>query len=157
MWSPAAILVDTFVTHAEIAGTSPISLPSGGPLGDVLVTVDIDGRTVAAGAVPLNASKTELPFSLAGLVPRKSAYDVRCSATYGAQTFEAAGSLSFLPDRTDGGSVVKLDARSGAVLAKPIGDQLGEYQTVFPIGFYTSFGDYLATNLSTVDDAKAKG
>lgn len=119
--------------------------------------MDIDGRTVVAGAVPLNASKTELPFSLTGLVPRKSAYDVRCSATYGTQTFEAAGSLSFLPDRTDGGSVVKLDAKSGAVLAKPVGDQGGEYQSVFPVGFYTGFSNYLATNLSAVDDAKTQG
>ncbi|KAI0729759.1 hypothetical protein C8Q72DRAFT_912755 [Fomitopsis betulina] len=155
--SLAGILVDTFVTHTEIAGTSPISLPSGEPLGDISVRVDIDGRTIVAGAVPLNASKTELPFSLTGLVPRKSAYDVRCSATYGTQTFEAAGSLSFLPDRTDGGSVVKLDAKSGAVLAKPVGDQGGEYQSVFPVGFYTGFSNYLATNLSAVDDAKTQG
>lgn len=145
------------MTYAEIAGTAPLTLPSRGPLGNVQVTVEVDGRTVATGAVPLNASKAELPFSLAGLVPRKGAYDVSCSATYGAQTFKAEGSLSFLPDPTDGRSVVKLDARTGAVLAKPINDQEGEYQTVFPVGFYTGFSDYLATNLSAVDDAKAKG
>lgn len=154
---PAAILFDTFVTYAEIADTAPITLPSGGRLGDVQVSVKVDGRPVAAGTVPLNASKVELPLSLTGLVPRKDTYDVSCSAAYGEQTFEATGSLSFLPDPTDGRSVVKLDGRTGAVLAKPVNDQDGEYQTVFPVGFYTGFSDYLATNLSTVNDAKAKG
>ncbi|KAH9834490.1 uncharacterized protein C8Q71DRAFT_769168 [Rhodofomes roseus] len=159
--SPAGILIDTFITNFEIAGASAINLPSNGPLGDVIISVEVNGRVVTGGAVPLNSSKVELPFSLAGLTPQKSAYDVSCRATYAGagavQTFAASGNLSYLPDPTDGGSVVKMDAKTGALLAKPTNDQEGEYETVFPVGFYTAFGDYLATNLSTIDEAKAMG
>ncbi|KAH9929422.1 uncharacterized protein B0H18DRAFT_1117456 [Fomitopsis serialis] len=159
--SPAGILIDTFITNSEIAGASAVALPSSGPLGDVLVTVEIDGRVVTSGTVPLNSTKVDLPFSLGGLTPQKSAYDVSCSATYasaeGSQTYQASASLSYLPDPTEGGNVVKLDARTGALLAKPTNNQEGEYETVLPVGFYTAFGDYLATNLSTIDEAKAMG
>jgi len=53
--------------------------------------------------------------------------------------------------------VVKLDARTGALLAKPANGEGGAYEPVLPIGFYTGFGDYLATNLSLIDEAKAQG
>jgi hypothetical protein len=31
------------------------------------------------------------------------------------------------------------------------------YTPVFPLGFYTSFDDYLAKDLSILDDLKARG
>ncbi|TFY61407.1 hypothetical protein EVJ58_g4519 [Rhodofomes roseus] len=80
--SPAGILIDTFITNFEIAGASGINLPSNGPLGDVIISVEVNGRVVTGGAVPLNSSKVELPFSLAGLTPQKSAYDIHPIPSY---------------------------------------------------------------------------
>ena len=49
------------------------------------------------------------------------------------------------------------DLRTGALLAKPADGKGGAYETVFPVGFYTNFGGYLASNISLVDEIKAQG
>ena len=49
-----------------------------------------------------------------------------------------------------------MDLRTGALLAKPATGKGGKYETVFPVGFYTSF-DYLSANLSTIDEIAAQG
>ncbi|KAI0920741.1 hypothetical protein AcV5_010411 [Taiwanofungus camphoratus] len=160
--SPAGILVDTFITYSEIASTAPISIPENGPIGDVVVTVKVGEEVVTGGIVPLNATKFELSFSLLGLKPQTSAYDVSCSATYVApsakiETFTTSTTLSYLPDPPDGRSVTKTDLRTGALLAKPATGKGGAYEPVFPVGFYTDFGGYLASNLSLINEIKDMG
>lgn len=161
VFSPAGMLIDTYVTNSEIAGSAPISLSENGGAEEVVVSVAVNGQVITRGIVPLNATKIELPFSLAELTPQKNAYEVACTAQYasevGVQRFEASANLSYLPDPTDGSSVVKMDLRTGALLAKPATGSGGDYQTVFPVGFYTAFADYLATNLSTINAAKEEG
>ena len=49
-----------------------------------------------------------------------------------------------------------MDLRTGALLAKPASGKGGNYQTVFPFGFYTSF-DYLSSNLANIDAIAAQG
>ncbi|KAH9886700.1 hypothetical protein C8Q73DRAFT_714979 [Cubamyces lactineus] len=159
----AGFLVDTPVTFSEIQGAAPIDLPEHGILGELSVTITVDGHTIAKGPVALNASKVELPFSLGSLKPQSKPFDVKCAATYlapgskKAQTFTASTSLSYLPDPPDGRSVTKMDLRTGALLAKPATGKDGAYETVFPVGFYTNFGGYLASNLSLIDEIKAQG
>ncbi|EMD34907.1 hypothetical protein CERSUDRAFT_124938 [Gelatoporia subvermispora B] len=161
--SPAGILIDAFLTNSEIVGAEPIDIPLLGELADLLVTVNVDGHElISGGVVPLNATKVELPFSLAGLKPQKEAFNVSCSATFApigakAQTFKTTTSLAFLPDPPAGRSVTKMDLRTGALLAKPATGKGGSYEPVLPVGFYTAFGDYLATNISLVDQIKAEG
>ncbi|KZT00619.1 uncharacterized protein LAESUDRAFT_533884 [Laetiporus sulphureus 93-53] len=161
--SPAGILIDAVLTYSEISDAVPISLPDyDGRAGDVVVVVEVDGKVVTGGVVALNATKVELPFSLSGLAAQKEPYDVSCTATYvsaaaGPQRFSAATTLSYLPEPTDGSAVVKMDLRTGVLLAKPATGEGGDYETVFPVGFYTAFGDYLATNLSRIDEAKEQG
>lgn len=50
-----------------------------------------------------------------------------------------------------------MDLRTGALLSRPATGKAGPYETVFPIGFYTDFGGYLASNLSVLDDLKERG
>jgi len=154
--SPAAILIDTPVVHYEIANAEPIQLSSDDTV--LKVTVSLDGRTLVAGLVPLNATGYELPFSLEGITPQKAAYRLSCEATYAAasQAFSATTALSVLPNPTYG-SVTKMDLRTGALLAKPATGAGGTYEPVFPIGFYTDFDGYLATNLSVIDELKEQG
>ena len=154
--SPAAILIDAPVVYYEIANAEPIELCNDDALLDVTVT--LDGRTLATGLVPLNATAYELPFSLEGITPQKAAYNLSCEATYAAasQTFSATTALSVLPNPTDS-SVTKMDLRTGALLAKPATGLGGSYEPVFPIGFYTMFDDYLATNLSVINELKEQG
>ncbi|CCM01655.1 uncharacterized protein FIBRA_03717 [Fibroporia radiculosa] len=160
-FTPASIIVDTYITYSEIANTAPISLPDDGLLGDLLVTVEVDGMIVTGGIVPLNATKVELPFSLIGLTPQKAARDVSCTAVYastkGLQTFKTSAALSYLPNPTDGSAVTKMDLRTGALLAKPATGKGGDYEPVMAVGFYSGFDNYLATNLSTINEAKEMG
>lgn len=160
----AGILIDAPITFSQIQGAVPIDLPVRGALGDLLVTVKVDGRTLASGPVAVNASKVELPFSLKSLKPQATPFDVECSATFAAagakdkhQTFTAKTTLSYLPDPPDGRSVTKMDLRTGALLAKPATGKGGAYETVFPVGFYTNFGGYLDSNLSLINDIKSQG
>ena len=155
--SPAGFLIDAQITFSQVVGASPIQLPSHSPAGVLDVTIKVNGRVLANGPVALNASKAELPFSLKELRPQTSAYDVECSATLGKQSFSAKTTLSYLPDPPDGRSVTKMDMRTGALLAKPATGKGGAYETVFPVGFYTDFGSYLAANLSAIDEIAAQG
>ncbi|KAJ6631564.1 hypothetical protein B0H10DRAFT_1866217 [Mycena sp. CBHHK59/15] len=147
--SPAAILVDTPITFSEISGAAPITL---GP-GILDITVSVDGKKLTSGAVPLNATKHALPFSLSALKPQKGAYTITCSATFSSskQKFSATALLTYLPDPPGGiGSVTKFDARTGALLARPLGGaKNAAFERVFPVGFYTGFGNYLQANFST--------
>lgn len=159
---PASIIIDTPVTFSAVTGARAITLPPHGAGSSLTVTISHNGRTLAEGRVPLNASKVELPFSLEGFRPQKDAFDLTCTATLTnpgtkTQKFTASAALSFLPSPPPGRSVTKMDLRSGAILAKPANGKEGDYQAVFPIGFYTDFSDYLATNLSVINAIKAEG
>lgn len=72
------------------------------------------------------------------------------------QIFEATAALYYLPNPTQG-STTKMDLRTGALLAKPANGSEGNYDTIFPIGFYTAYGGYLASNLSKLDEIKEQG
>ncbi|KAF9228162.1 hypothetical protein BS17DRAFT_725128 [Gyrodon lividus] len=158
--SPAAILIDSPVVYYEIAGAKVVNFAAG-PVSNagLDVTIRLNGRTLASGPVPLNATAYELPFGLESITPQMAAYNLSCEATYSgyasAQTFSATTTLFVLPNPTTG-SVTKMDLRTGALLAKPATGMGGAYEPVFPIGFYTSF-NYLATNLSVIDELKEQG
>ena len=154
--SPAAILIDAPVVYYEIANAEPIQLRGDDTMLDV--TVSLNGKTLATGFVSLNATAHELPFSLEGITPQMAAYNVSCEATYAAtsQRFSATTALSVLPNPTNS-SVTKMDLRTGALLAKPATGLGGSYEPVFPIGFYTMFDGYLATNLSVINELKDQG
>ncbi|KAJ7198589.1 hypothetical protein GGX14DRAFT_469929 [Mycena pura] len=146
--SPTAILIDAPIVFSHISNAVPVTL---GP-GTLDVTVSVNGKTIASGSVPLNATKHALPFSLSALKPQKAAYTITCSATFAkSQKFSATGLLTYLPDPpADIGSVTKFDARTGALLARPLnGPKTAAFEPVFPIGFYTGYGNYLATNFTT--------
>ncbi|KAG6900242.1 hypothetical protein C0993_000883 [Termitomyces sp. T159_Od127] len=151
-----SILIDASVTFRQITNSAPIRLQSRSNTLDV--TVSIEGIILAQGSVALNSTKTSLPFSLGSLQPQIPPYTILCSAKFAGQTFEATGSLSYLPDPpSDIGSVTKMDLRTGALLARPANGKGGPYASVIPIGFYTQFDSYLAQNLSIPAELAAQG
>jgi hypothetical protein len=151
--TPGAFLIDTPLTNSQIANANPITIS---PNTNLSVTIKLGATTLAQGMVPLNASKVALSFSLTGLTPSMTPSNITCSATYAdSQTFTASTSLSFLPDPTTG-SATKMDLQTGALLARPANGS-GDYAPVFPIGFYTSFDGYLASNLSILNELAAQG
>ncbi|KAJ3727396.1 hypothetical protein C8R42DRAFT_335923 [Lentinula raphanica] len=156
----SSILVDTPVTHTNISGATPFESGSNNISNSTLnVKVLVDGKSLTAGVVPLNTFKHALPFSLSALKPRTEAYNLTCvgSLTTGEQVV-GSSLLTYLPEKPIGiGGVTKIDMRSGALLAKPPTGEDGPYERVFPIGFYTQYGSYLATNLSIPSVLKEQG
>jgi hypothetical protein len=152
-----SILVDTPITFSNISGATAFRQFSS--LSTLDVTVLVDGKKLASGSVPVNASKHILPFSLSSLEPRTEAYNLTCTASLGDGT-EVLGSslLTYLPAKPAGiGSVTKMDMRSGTLLAKPPTGEEGPYERIFPIGFYTQFEGYLDSNLSISSTLKEQG
>ncbi|KAJ7130283.1 hypothetical protein C8R44DRAFT_775264 [Mycena epipterygia] len=157
----AGILIETFVTLARYRGAASVAFPPGPTSDEVLdVSISIDGKTLATAGVSFN-STSEMHFPLANLSqPRKQPFTVDCTASYAShlspetQTFSATAELAYLP-RPVSGSVTKRDSRTGALLVKPPSG--GPYEALFPIGFYTSFDNYLDSNLTVLDDLKAQG
>ena len=149
-------VIDAPVVYSQVSGAAAITLPSGSSASKLEVTVTINGKTFATGSLAPDASTT-LSFSLKDLTPQATPYDVQCTAKYGSSTtFTAKSQLSYLPAPPSGRSVTKMDLRTGALLAKPASGKGGNYQTVFPFGFYTSF-DYLSSNLANIDSIAAQG
>ncbi|KAM5540974.1 hypothetical protein V8D89_005285 [Ganoderma adspersum] len=149
-------VIDAPVVYSQVSGAAAISLPSGSSASKLEVTVTINGKTFATGSLAPDASTT-LSFSLKDLTPQATPYDVQCTAKYGSSTtFTAKSQLSYLPAPPSGRSVTKMDLRTGALLAKPASGKGGDYQTVFPFGFYTSF-DYLSSNLANIDTIASQG
>ncbi|THU88969.1 hypothetical protein K435DRAFT_821522 [Dendrothele bispora CBS 962.96] len=153
-----SILVDTPITNRNITGATPVTLPSSSDA-VLSVTVSVDGKTLASGDVPLNASKHSLPFNLSSLEPRVEAYTITCDATLpDGQKFNGTNLLTFLPTPpADIGSVTKMDMRTGGLLARPANGSEGPYERVMPIGFYTQYGDYLSQDLSIPATLKEQG
>jgi len=154
--SGAGFIIDTVVTHVKVQGAMPITLES--TTKSLAVSISVGRNVLAISEVPVNATKFEVPFRLTKLIPRKEPYTVSCSATYpDNQHYTTTASLSYLPNPLSG-SVTKLDSRTGGLLTKPFGvGYTVDYTPVFPVGFFTSFDDYLAKNLSILDDLKVRG
>ncbi|KAG1771306.1 hypothetical protein EDD22DRAFT_864291, partial [Suillus occidentalis] len=162
----AAFVVDTPIVYDWIAGTRPISLPSnssssGGSTGLGCLTVTINvGSIHATASVPLNATGIQIPIDISTLKAQKTAYNATCSATYSApssneQIFNTNSFLLYLPDTN--ASVTKTDLRTGALWVRPANGTGGAFAPFVPQGFYINFDQYLAKNLTMIDQLKADG
>ncbi|VDB92255.1 unnamed protein product [Peniophora sp. CBMAI 1063] len=149
--SISAIIVDALVRYEQYSDASGISLPSDPASATLNVKASVDGNEVASGTVGLNGT-TLLPFDLSSLAPRTQPYQLSCSATLSSQSFtSASANLTYLPtpDPSQYGSVTKRDLRTGGLLAKS-SNSSDDYEPVFPVAFYTNWGDYLEQNDSSV-------
>lgn len=147
----SAIIVDALVRYEQYPDAAALSLPSDPGSATLNVKASVDGTEVASGTVGLNGTVL-LPFNLSSLSPRTQPYQLSCSATLSSQTFNSASTnLTYLPtpDPSQYGSVTKRDLRTGGLLAKA-SNSSGDYEAVFPVAFYTNWGDYLERNDSSV-------
>lgn len=166
----AAFIIDTPIVYRYLQGASPISLSNSGSnssecddLGKLEVTISVGNRVFAKQEVSVNTTGYEISLDLSSLSAQKTPYSVSCSATYQAETsgtptaqyFSTNSSLLYLPDTN--GSVVKTDLRTGALWTRPANGKGGDFQPFVPQGFYVSFDQFLAKNLSLIDQLYEDG
>ncbi|KAF8960921.1 hypothetical protein BDZ97DRAFT_1734303 [Flammula alnicola] len=155
--SYASVLVDTLITPVHLRHGSPMTRNNPVPT-TLTVTLEVDGYLTVYRDVEMNAKDLELPLSLCSLRPHRTPYNITCSAelevsTTLKQTVVYTTSLWYLPTPPSG-SVTKLDRKTGALMTK---SNAGNFEHIFPIGFYTDFGGYLASNLTILDEIKSQG
>ncbi|KAF2752884.1 hypothetical protein EJ05DRAFT_458687, partial [Pseudovirgaria hyperparasitica] len=120
------------------------------------------GAQIISGdrSVKINSTANIFPFSLDHFTPRFAPYNITLSASSidGSQTYTTHTSLTYLPARTDHGSVVKLDNLHGGLYVR---DQLSKtsttWQPIIPFTFYTSWDGFLLPSPSSLDTYKALG
>ncbi|KZT56878.1 hypothetical protein CALCODRAFT_435102 [Calocera cornea HHB12733] len=123
---------------------------------EVPVQVYADGQLLTETRATIGLTGLEAPISLAQLTPRTTPYTLTCVASLpGAQTVTATNTLTYLPPNPYGGSTTKFDTRTGATLVRSF--ETGLYEPIFPLGFYTTFGGYLDSNLTILDHMKEIG
>ncbi|KDQ07519.1 hypothetical protein BOTBODRAFT_166906 [Botryobasidium botryosum FD-172 SS1] len=146
-----SILIDAQVTH-DIGGAYDAKTAS--DKFDFTATIDgVSSFKFSGLAVGVT---TRASFDITRFTPRAEPYNLTCTASFhNGQTFHSTSKLFYLPPNPYGGSTTKVDYRTGGLLVRPKGKT--DYEPIFPFGFYTSFGGYLATNPSALDDIKANG
>lgn len=151
-----SFLVDTQLSDRGQLGTpyrNSTSGKDGGcedgeePFLEMLVTVGVWGpgkniTLVRDAKVPVNATGIEVPFNitLARSViisgNTSAQFTVQGKSPDGSQIFTSTTSLEILPERSDGGSMARIDRLTGGI---HVHSRLtnSTWESLFPVGFYT--------------------
>ena len=150
----ASVLVDTLTTLAPLRYASPLTIP----VATITLSIDIEGLHSVYKNVQTNSTNLEFPVSLCHLLPRRQPFTLTCSAelepfSFPNETSVTSSPLLYLPSPISG-TATSIDRKTGALMTRATNRT---FQAVFPIGFYTDFGGYLAGNLSILDEIKSQG
>lgn len=106
---------------------------------------------ISSSNVTVNTTNNELGFSLAGLTPRFEPYEIVITGASGdgAQFYTATSNLYYLPERTDGGSVTKVDNLYGGLLVQDYLTNSTAWTPLFPYTYYTSWDGWLELSIDS--------
>jgi hypothetical protein len=109
--------------------------------------------------VTVNTTNNEFVFSLSRLTPRFEPYEVVITGapSDGAQFFTATTQLYYLPARTDGGSVTKVDNLYGSLLVQDYLKNSTAWAPLFPYTFYVSWDGWLELSIDRLTTFKDQG
>jgi hypothetical protein len=110
------------------------------------ISVQESGLDLLSGRnVTVNSTSNEFMFSLDSLTPRFDPYEVVIvgASGDGAQSYTATTDLYYLPARTDGGSVTKVDNLYGGLLVQDYLKNSTSWTQLFPYTFYVSWDGWL--------------
>jgi hypothetical protein len=110
------------------------------------ISVQESGLDLLSGRnVTVNSTSSEFMFSLDSLTPRFDPYEVVIvgASGDGAQSYTATTDLYYLPARTDGGSVTKVDNLHGGLLVQDYLKNSMSWTQLFPYTFYVSWDGWL--------------
>jgi hypothetical protein len=132
------------------------------PITELFIDVEVveSGFDLVSGqSILVNTTNNEIGFSLSGLTARLAPYEVVLTLAPGdgAQFYTATADLYFLPERTDGGSVVKVDNLYGGLQVQDYLKSSTEFTPLFPYTFYTSWDGWLELSTNNVQVFKDMG
>lgn len=119
------------------------------------MTASIGSVSLGWGYVELGSQLEIHVAGLEKLATRTEAYTVNCAAAVApaeAPFASATAELFWLPGNPYGGSTVQLDTKTDELVSPSF-----HGQKVFPIGYYTTWGGYLAGNWSVLEDIRKAG
>lgn len=111
---------------------------------------------VSGAVAPVNTTSNEVSFSLAHIPAQFDPYDIllRAVSSDGNKSYTARTQLYRLPNRTDGGSIARLDSLYGGLLVRK---EQTEWQSILPYSFYVSWGGWLEKSIDNVQYFKDQG
>ncbi|CZR55943.1 uncharacterized protein PAC_05831 [Phialocephala subalpina] len=114
---------------------------------------------ISSSNVTVNTTNNEFGFSLSGLTPRIEPYEIVITGASGdgAQFYTATTELYYIPERTDGGSVVKVDNLYGGLLVQDYLKNSTAFTPLFPYTYYTSWDGWLELSTDNIQVFKDKG
>lgn len=106
---------------------------------------------VSSRNVTVNTTSNEIGFSLSGLTPRFEPYQVVMTGASGdaTQFFTATTDFYYLPERSDGGSVTKIDNLYGGLVVQDYLTNSTEWLPIFPYTFYVSWDGWLERDINS--------
>ncbi|KAJ5488981.1 hypothetical protein N7539_003871 [Penicillium diatomitis] len=120
--------------------------------------VSVDGTDVRLEhAVTVNSTSVALDFPLCDLEPRFQPWNVSLKATQGNQVSNARTQGYRLPDRTDGGSVTKIESLHGGLVVRNSSSSPASWVPPLPYSFYVSWDGWLEKSLDNVQNFKDQG
>ncbi|KDQ56626.1 hypothetical protein JAAARDRAFT_36103 [Jaapia argillacea MUCL 33604] len=157
--STGSFLIDANITSdvGQLVASSSSTL-SGSPLQVSIYLTTSTNTVLSTFTLPAGTTLYESsPFNLSSLPPSSHPYNVTCAATLSStgnnQTFSQTTTVYRLPANPYGGSITKMDRRTGALLRE---SSSGTWQPFLPFGFYTNVADII-TNMSIISDMANDG
>ncbi|KAH9219123.1 hypothetical protein DL95DRAFT_457591 [Leptodontidium sp. 2 PMI_412] len=164
-------------TYASFIIDAPISFMHGGaymnasfnkqdnitsPFTKLFIDVEVTEsglNLIAGGNVTVNTTNNEFGFNLSGLTPRFEPYQIVITGASGdgAQFYSSTTDLYYVPERTDGGSVAKVDSLYGGLLVQDVFTGSTDWTPLFPYTFYTSWDGWLELSLDNIRVFKDHG
>lgn len=116
-------------------------------------------EVVSNATVPLGALGKEITLDLEGIGIQTTPFPLSIQATLAGceSTFYAQTELLRVADRTDGGTVTKLDRKDGGLLVQDYKTEGSPWMPLMPYSYYTDWGNYLSNSTSNLDAFKAYG
>lgn len=99
--------------------------------------------------VSVNTTGSEFGFSLSELEARTEPYNITLTGASvdGNQSYIATTLLYYLPPRTDGGSVAKLDRLYGGIYVQDYLSNSTDFTGIVPYSFYVSWDGFIAKDI----------
>ncbi|KAF1968866.1 hypothetical protein BU23DRAFT_540385 [Bimuria novae-zelandiae CBS 107.79] len=132
-------LEGSFVVDTRAVGSGSSGYLDGynGSSTNLLLTVWNANVTLLSNvSVSVNASGIEVPFDLNLARTGGESFQVEGRSSHGGQTYISTVSITWLPERDDGGSMARLDRLNGGIHISSSMTS-GNWKSIFPVGFYT--------------------